>query len=265
MPIRKVHALLIVASVAGCRSYDVSAPEGGAQEADHGASDSGGFESPFAEGEIFLSFANGSSESGESRSACFFTGPHESVALVELTAKPVVVPIDRDCENPPDYRRSHYRLDARVLRTAHGPAPATFTSIYYAEDQVNEDDLIKQKDSGDTELWSIRKSGDEWFVVSRWGASPSRDARDAELSPGIDLPSRWSELVVAIQDAVTSRNECVTPSWGVTDTNSLGTHEFSDADFHTWAHTLDPRFCQNVNNAPTPNTQPGTTNTNGGG
>ena len=271
---RNAHRLLLIIAIlsVGCRSDNGLATEpatGEVDQPDDGSLDTAPFDSPFSDGEVFLSFAYGSAQSGAPLSACNFTGPSETLALVQLWADPTTVLIDRDCQSPPSYRASYYILKANVLRTAHGNAPATVTALYYGQEQRNEDDAIKLATAGKTELWSMRKTGDEWFVVSRWGATPSKDASAASLSEGIDLPAKWSDLEVAIRDAVTLRSECRDGDWGVTETNSLGTHHFTDAEFDTWAHTLDPRFCQHSNDMGSPNTQPGsnsttTNNTNGG-
>ena len=187
---------------------------------------------PFAEGEFYLSYGiGGPNADGDPVSICAFTGPHETLSLVEISGPPSEVLTDTSCQTQDPYQQSHWVVPAQVLRVAHGVELKSLQVVYYGNDISNTS--MRDAEKGQRELWSIRNDGGEWFLLRRWEVEASGDPYPVTTSARIELPSRWSDIVTETADVRSSRaTSCADePEW------HDGVHIMSDSEFSQWVRT----------------------------
>lgn len=235
---RTFAAILLIFGLTACKSETRSEPDDTANTS---------AEEPYASGELFLGFAPGGGDNSDAEpvDACYFTGPGETVVLVEFLDAPQIVNPSRDCEDPDPYRMSYGLVSARVLRTAFGAKLETFEAILYDERRTAGGTGLRKTQAGQIELWSMRKGGDEWFVQSRWPVSVSKTSTDFAASEGISLPSKWTEMVQELREARDNHVELCTD--GV-DTHLDNNRRMTDEEFDVWAHSPDDpeSLCKDV-------------------
>ena len=196
---RLIYISILLIVVAGCKANGESpTPD---------ATETTSEPHPFSDGELNVGFADGGGGGGtnggdDTVDPCYFTGPDEAVVLVEFDEPPQIVDVSRECGDADPYRHSYYRLTVTVVRSAFGPDLASFDAVAYNEGRTAESNRLTDAQAGRLELWSMRKGGDEWFVMTRWPVTAlSRDPDAVQTSRALALPTKWTELVDVLEEA----------------------------------------------------------------
>ncbi len=189
--------------------------------------------------EIFLGYAGlgTSSEEGALKvTMCQLTGTSETLVLARLTADPVFVGRDPSCSVIEPYRGSYWEMDFESLRTAgKDEVMGRFTALVMVEFNP---ELVEAR-AGQHMLLSIRVSDGLPFLI-RYQNVELRDAASDPLAAATDLPSAWSDVIVAADDV--QRNHA-TKCLELVDQGPGGCRDMTDAEFDVWIHDPVPKPC----------------------
>ena len=116
-------------------------------------------------------------------SMCEFVSGSESVVLVRITDKSPPIYVDKKCTGP--YIRTARRFDVDVLRELAGEYFSPGQSALMVR-VVKSPSYDNKREVGEFMLASIRKSGDEFFIISSVEVNID-GVRSSELWNGIDV------------------------------------------------------------------------------
>jgi hypothetical protein len=158
-----------------------------------------------------------------------------SLHTPEIVSAPVYEDYD-SCGSPDDYRSGIVRFDATTRRIAVGEVEDQFEVIAFGDLPIFVSPPVWDIESGSTELWSLRKAGEEWVIVRRLPVTVVSDPNSVPATQGnVDLPAKWSELVFELTKAGENFDMCSESDHGHDDHRRM-----TDEEFDTWVHNWRP-------------------------